>query len=347
MKDDLINLFIDKLYYSLHSSNLSFNKREFANSHEFYLCSNEEQDCIVLDKAFLLDNLSEYFFNLIRKNSFILPNVLHDLLLEHPTLVFTKLSSLPICSTSFSSLDKNFVIFENIFFHDDLSTFLMNYKDNVLFSTNYYSFSDLLKVVHEKYHNHKDYHNILLHIFKIHKGLIRKKNGNIIGVRTWAIKNLNDIAFLEEFISIENENPLFTDIGFHTMLKFLDVKAVQARYLIKNAKGIADYHNLLKSLTSILNSNNAKTQLHIERVEGNFAFDKKKYQLTIFSKQVLDSTYIEKIIDILLKAICDYYNLDSNKPEDFESVVFKVFQYYNLSEKLLSKNKKTGKVQKI
>lgn len=347
MQLTLVQLFINKLYDYLQKENLTFKKITFANGYDFSICSKDEKDAILLDKQFLLDNIAKYFYKLVYNKSKYSAVIFHELLEQHPHLVYTSLLTLPISHDKCTALNKLFTNLNCIFSEEDFITYLTNYKEKSLKCGNYHYFKDLLKQLHDRFHQHVEYKNILLHNFKINRALIRKKNGNIIGVRTWVINNLDDISFLEEFLYIENENPLFHNVNCHTTLKFLDVKVVQSKYFIKNAKGIDTYYTLLKSLINILNSNSSKTQLLIDRVESNFAFDKTKYQLTIFSKESLNSNAIEKTIDVLLKAICDYYNLGDNKPEDFESVVFKVFQYYNLNEKLTSKNQKTGKVQKI
>lgn len=346
MSSQLLNLFVDKLYDYLQKENLTLKKIIFANGYDFLLCYNNDKNAICLDKKFLLDNFDTYFVHLNIPNNHILPVIFHDLLKSYPDLVLKNLSSLSKFDKS-DSFEKNYSLLEYIFNDNDLANYLIHYQDKKFVCKSYYGFSSLLKDIHSKFKNHQQYKDILFSIFNKHKKLIRKKNGNIIGVRTWAIKNLNDISFLEEFLSIHNENSLFYNVNCVTMLKFLDVKVVQSKYLIKNAKGVDTYHNLLKSLTVILNNNTSKEKLQINRVEGSFVFDKEKYQLTFFSTDMLESDSLEKTIDVLLKSICDYYNLNDNKPEEFENTVLKVFQYYTLNDKLAIKNTKNGKVSKI
>ena len=356
MSKQLLDLFVDNVYYYLQKENLTFKKIKFANGFDFALCSNNYEYAIILTKDFLLEYFNIYFFNLNRTNNYfltpnsqnqpILPIIFHNLLKDYPDIVLKNLSSLSKFDKS-EPFNKHYGILEYIFNDNDLAYYLIHYQDKKFVCTSYYGFSSLLKDIHSKFNGHQHYKDILFSIFSKHKKLIRKKNGNLIGVRTWAIKNLDDIRFLEEFLSLENENNLFFDVQCSTLLKFLDIKVVQAKYLINNAKGVDTYHNLLKSLVVILNNTAAKELLQINRVEGSFVFDKTKYQLTFFSKQILDSDNLEKIIDILLKAICDYYNLGDNKPEDFENTVLKLVQYYHLNEKLTAKNTKTGKVTKI
>lgn len=347
MKYNLLNLFIDKLYTMLKSEQLGFKLNKYGNGQDYTVTDLKNSDVIDFDKQFLLDNLSDYFFSLKRNQKDLLPILFHALISEHPQVVFNQLSSFPIFHKYRNGIDDSFPSLDCIFEKEDLALYLMHYNDKPLICQNYHCFNKLLNEIHQRFKSHINYISILLHNFKIHSKLIKKTNGNIIATRSWCINYLNNTEGFEDFITLKNDKPLFHKIEYHTLLKFIDIEIVQSRFVINNAKGIDDYKNFFKSLNFILNSPLIKKELCIERTEGQFVFDKKQYQLTIFSKKELNSDIIEENIVVLLNAVCDYYNKTNKQMSDFEGFVFKFFQFHSLQKKLVPLGKKSEKMQKI
>jgi hypothetical protein len=357
MKNNLLNLFINKLYNKLKSENLGFKTVYFSNGYEYIISDLINSDIIDYNHKFLLDNLKDYFFNLIKNHQDFLPIIFHDLIIEYPEILFTQLSSFPIFGKFRKGLDDCFHYLDSIFNHEDLSIYLQNYIDKQFICSNYYSFERMLNEINKRFKFHNNYEKIILHNLKIHSKLIKKTNGNKIATRSWCIKNLNNIYNFEEFITFKEDKKLFHKIEYFTTLIFINIETIELKYILNNVNGFNSsyiYKNFIKSLISILNSNLIKTLLNIERVEGQLIFDNQKYQLTFFSKKELNSLIIEEDIEILLNGICEYYNKNdknNKKSDDFEDFVLKFFQIQKLNKKLNEKfiplNKKSEKVTKI
>lgn len=347
MKDNLLDLFIDKLYLLLKSENLGFQVSKYANGQDYTISELINSDIDNFDKHFLSEHLSDYFFSLKRSHKNLLSVIFHELLFEHPQVVYTQLSSFPIFNKFRQSIHDCFPSLDCMFEKEDLALYLSNYKDKSLFCKNYYCFEKLLNEITMRFPSHKNYEAIILHNFKVHSKLIKRANGNIIATRSWCSRNLNSTSHFEEFITIKNDKPLFPKIQFHTLLKFIDMDIVQSQYVINSAKGMNAYKQFFKSLTFILNSNLIKKELDIERVEGQLVFDNQQYQLTIFSTKALNSDIIESDISVLLNAICEYSNQNEKQASDFESFVFKFFQFHSLQKKLVPLGRKAEKAQKI
>lgn len=347
MKENLLSLFLNKLHSKLKSENLGFKVTKYATSQEYSITELEKAEIKDFDTQFLQDNLSDYFFSLRRNNKELLSIIFHELITECPQHVFTQLSTFPVFHTFRKSIDDSFPSLDCIFERDDLILYLKNYKDKDLICNNYYGFERLLNEINRRFQSHKEYEEIVLHNFKVHSTLIKKAKGNIIATRSWCIKNLNIIDDFEEFITLKDDKPLFYHVEDSILLKFLDVSIVQSKYVINNAKGTEDYKNLFKSLISVLNSPLLKKELQLSRVEGQFVFDNKNYQITFFSPNKLNSDIIEEDICVLLTAICEYYNKEQKQANDFDGFIFKVFQYHSLKKRLVPLGRKSEKVPKI
>lgn len=358
MKENLLDVFITYLSEDLTFYNLGFKKnisKGLRNQPLISYSVTNEPDSLPFDHAFLKKYFLSYYYTLNRHCENLVPNLMHKLLINHSDLLFTQLSSLPVFQKDSSALNKRssrgiedfFPALEYSFASEDLLIYFKNYKDKNLFSPNYYSFSRLLREVTTRFKEEALYEEILLHIFELHSVLIKKTSGNIIAIRSWCLNNLFHPEKFESFFTIEDNESLLVTLPYQTCLKFINLKTVQNNFLLNDATGNGSYHQFLKSFVHILNFPEIKKELKIERAEGFFIFDKKTFQITFFSQNVLNDVTIDKNIAILLEVLCHYSNMTNKNIDDMENQIFKGFQYHLLNNKLVPLGHKTEKVGKI
>jgi len=110
-------------------------------------------------------------------------------------------------------------------------------------------------------------------------------------------------------------------------------------YILTKASGIKRYEDFLKSCMSLLNNSKMKYFLNIEKAEGSFIFEKKKYQITFFSNENLNIIETQNFLHILFNIVKDKYNTISTNNDllYFDDYVFKNLNYIKLSDKISSK----------
>lgn len=350
MKENLLDVFVNYLLEELDSHRLGFKVSTISTVHNvsifnYAICPIE--DSISFDADFVKENLLAYYYSLNLNNRMIVPTIMHKLITNHSELLFKQLSILGPFFGNKRGMEDCFPALDYSFITNDMIHYLKNYNDKKLLSPTYYCFERLLDEISKRFKDHAEYKNILLHIFNIHSTLIKKTNGNLLATRSWCMKNLYNTTDFEPFYTIVYSEPLFVTVPYKTSLLFIDLKTIQARFLLNDAKGNERYHIFLKSFTHILNFTQIKKELNIEKVEGHFVFDKKTFQLTFFSHDQLNYAIIEKNITTLLDVLCQYSNSDSKNIEDFENQIYKAFQYHLLNDKLIPLKKQIKKVNKL
>lgn len=335
MKKSLKSIFIDELSIYLKQNNLIISHKVFSNFSRYELIDNI--DNLPIDISFLEEHLSKYFSDLISNKNHILHYITHNIITKYPNFLFKDFHSI-LFNNLRNNLSDNWHVLSCIFNSEDLLVFLENFQDKKLLSTNFYSFRSLLDNIAKEFKNHSKFESVIFNIFLLHKKLILKNNGNIIGARSWCHYHLGNIDKFEPFFHKETQ-PVFYNIEYKTTLIFLDIQSLQMNYVLTKASGIKRYEDFLKSCISLLNNQRMKYFIDIDKAEGNFIFEKKKYQITFFSNENLNISETQKFLHILFNIVKDKYNTISTNNDllDFDDYVFKNLNYIKLSDKISSK----------
>lgn len=336
MKKSLKSIFIDELSIYLKQNNLIISHKVFSNFSRYELIDNI--DNLPIDISFLEEHLSKYFSDLISNKNHILHYITHNIITKYPNFLFKDFNSI-LFNNLRNNLSDNWHVLSCIFNSEDLLVFLENFQDKKLLSTNFCSFRSLLDNIAKEFKNHSKFESVIFNIFSLHKKLILKNNGNIIGARSWCHYHLQNTEKFEEFFHKETQ-PVFDTIEYKTTLIFLDIQSLQMNYILTKASGIKRYEDFLKSCISLLNNSKMKYFLNIEKAEGSFIFEKKKYQITFFSNENLNIIETQNFLNVLFNIVKDKYNIISTNSdwEDFNDYVFKNLNYLKLSDKIISKD---------